>query len=73
MSHNTLFAPLITAETSWVSTSLCFRRVSEDYLVVEAVPRNQSPQAEFPANREKNREFGDLGGFRPKRPFQKIG
>ena len=27
-----------------------------DYLVVDAVPRNRSPTAKFPANREKNRE-----------------
>ena len=38
---------------------LCRRksRRCADYLVVDAVFRNQSPKAKFPANREKNREF----------------
>ena len=36
----------------WEIVSVC-----ADYLVVDAVLRNQSPKAKFPANREKNREF----------------
>jgi hypothetical protein len=31
--------------------------ICDDFLVADAVLRNQSPYAEFPANREKNREF----------------
>jgi hypothetical protein len=31
--------------------------VSRDCMVVDAVIRNRSPRVEFPANREKNREF----------------
>ena len=34
-----------------------------DYLVADAVLRNQSPKVKFPANREKNREIVQ------KRPF----
>jgi hypothetical protein len=33
-------------------TSIC-----ADFLVVGAVRRNRSPAVEFPANREKNRDF----------------
>jgi len=29
-------------------------------MVAEAVPRNRSPTAKFPANREKNREFSKI-------------
>jgi hypothetical protein len=32
-----------------------------DFLVADAVPRNQSPLGEFPACREKSREFLDFG------------
>jgi hypothetical protein len=39
-------------------TSIC-----ADYLVADAVLRNQSPVAKFPANREKNTESDDFGGF----------
>jgi hypothetical protein len=31
--------------------------VRADFLVVDAVLRNRSPAVEFPANREKNRDF----------------
>jgi len=31
--------------------------VSENWVVAEAVQRNQSPERDFPANREINREF----------------
>jgi hypothetical protein len=37
--------------------------ICADFLVADAVLRNQSPVAEFPANREKNTESGDFGGF----------
>ena len=34
--------------------------VPADFLVADAVPRNRSPTAKFPANREKNREFSKI-------------
>jgi hypothetical protein len=34
-----------------------------DWMVADAVPPNWSPRAEFPANRENNREFFDFFWF----------
>ena len=39
-----------------------------DFLVVDGVPRNGSPTAKFPANRERNREFFISGPFSRKLP-----
>jgi hypothetical protein len=48
---------MLTLYTVAESRSLGTTAADQDFLVADAVLRNESPQSEFPANREKSREF----------------
>jgi hypothetical protein len=47
--------------------------ICADFLVADAVLRNQPPRVEFPVYREKNREFIEFRPFSRKFAAEKLG